>query len=183
MLLCHVAIPAKNLQVCRVIVLYDPSPPVTRKNFIPVFFPIIMNMIYRQEWHLRFATTHTLSPIVHKHIYAPLAVLFCDIGAPPAFVFWARHPSGVNVRATLTFRAVFSRWLSTPANPLRRSRSLSSSPFFGAIMTLAFVGQSRIRTIGTPTTLFSCIAVSLGFFFSQGRHNSNIIPLASIMAA
>jgi hypothetical protein len=63
-LLRHIAIPTKHLQVRWKSLLYDPSPPVARMDRFSITLAVIIDMIKRQERSLRLTTTHTFSAVV-----------------------------------------------------------------------------------------------------------------------
>jgi hypothetical protein len=109
MLLCHVAIPAKHLQVSGETLLDYPSPPVARMDFFPIDFPIVMDMIKRQERHFRFVAACALSAIMAEHKNAACPVVLGYAFTPSPLVFGIVHPLFSSLRTIQTFSFCLSR--------------------------------------------------------------------------
>jgi hypothetical protein len=154
MMLCHVAVPAKNLQVSGETLLDYPSPPVARMDFFPIDFPIVMDMIKRQERHFRLTAACAFPAILREHEDATSAIVFAHTFTPSPFVFGLTHPSFNSLRAFLALGFSLNPRGAASAEPRCIARIVSRFSFSLAIFALLRARVFREAFMAGGTSAF-----------------------------
>jgi hypothetical protein len=136
MLLCHVAIPAKHLQVRRETMFNYPAPPIASVDLFTVHFPIIMDMIESQKRHFRLTAACAFSAIMAEHKNAARPVFLGHALTPSPFVFGITHPSFNSLRAFLAIGFSLNPRGAASAEPRCIARIVSRFSFSLAIFAL-----------------------------------------------
>lgn len=144
MLLCHIAVPTKHLQISRESLLDDPTPPIAGMDLLAVPFAVIVDMIECQKRHLRFAATCTLSPIVCQHEDAARPVVLGHTFSPSFFIVGMIEPLLMPFCAACTLS--FNSRLPAPAEAFRITRFFSYSPFNFTDFTLSRAVPRKLFT-------------------------------------
>lgn len=151
MLLCHVAVPAKHLQIRRESLFDDPTPPIARVDVFAVPLAVIVDVIEGQKWHSRFAATCTLSPIVRQHKNTPRLIVFGYTFSPSLFIFGMIEPLFSSFCAA--FASSFnSARLPAPAKAGHITSLFPRSSFSLATLTLSRAVSRKLFTARAAST-------------------------------